>query len=166
MVFHLEEKVRRYNQAVVETSLAMNHAFAPAMTNPEKARQLGVAVYQTMYGPRERTFHEAFAQAKVQRVLSSIYDMSTHTYEFDGRSIVFRDIATCEVDNPKGPAIIDMTDFRNIVSFDTDEYGDVRGTTVGIEGSNANEDDGLSPLDESLDMDEAPAYAPSLSPAM
>ena len=166
MVFHLEEKVRRYNPAVVETSLALNHAFAPAMTNPEKARQLGVAVYQNMYGPRERSFHDAFAQAKVQRVLSGIYDMSTHTYEFDGRSIIFRNLETYDVENPKGPAIIDMTDFRNIVSFDTDEYGDARGTTIDIEDTHAVEVDGLLPLDESLDLGEVPAYVPQLSPAM
>ncbi|MCZ7862642.1 hypothetical protein O9X98_14800 [Agrobacterium salinitolerans] len=163
MVFHLEEKVRRYNQAVVETSLALNHAFAPAMTNPEKARQLGVVVYQTMYGPREQTFHDAFAQARVQRVLSSIYDMSTHTYDFDGRSIVFRNLLTDAVENPKGPAIIDMTDFRNIVSFDTDEYGDARGTTVDIE--DASENDEASPLDESLEQEASPVYAPSLPSA-
>lgn len=163
MVFHLEEKVRRYNQAVVETSLALNHAFAPAMTNQERARQLGVAVYQTMYGPRERTFYDAFAQAKVQRVLAGMYDMTTHTYDFDGRSIVFRNLETDEVENPKGPAIIDMTDFRNIVSFDTDEYGDARGTTVDIE--DASEDDQLSPLDESLESEAVPLYASPLPSA-
>ncbi|MBY3433705.1 hypothetical protein HFN89_06030 [Rhizobium laguerreae] len=164
MVFHLEEKVRRYNQAVVETSLALNHAFAPAMTNSEKARQLGVVVYQTMYGPRERTFHDSFAQARVQRVLSGIYNMATHTYDFEGRSIVFRNIETDEVENPNGPAIIDMTDFRSVVSFDTDEYGDARGTTVDM-AATAKDDDEVFHLDESLDADTVPAYSAVLPSA-
>jgi hypothetical protein len=165
MVFHLEEKVRRYNQAVIETSLALNHAFAPAMTNPEKARQLAVAVYQNMYGSRERTFHDAFGQAKVQRVLSSMYDMATHTYEFDGRSIVFRNHGTDEVGNHKGPAIIDMTDFRNIVSFDTDEFGGARGTTVSMDENPENDFDGLLTLDESLELDDLHVHTSHLSPS-
>jgi hypothetical protein len=119
-IFHLEEKVQRYRSAVNRNALVEGHAFAAAMTDQEKAEQLALFVTDHMTGKRSHPFLGAMAMADVQRVLANMYDSATHTYEIDEQTITFRDLETDEVDNPYGPAIIDMSDFRNVVSYTID----------------------------------------------
>lgn len=115
-IFHLEEKVRRYRPAVNMTGLVEGHAFSAAMTDQEKAEQLALYISEHMSGKRMRSFGEALGMADVQRVLSRMYDMSTHTYDADGQVIQFRSYETGKIENPLGPAVVDMTDFRRVVA--------------------------------------------------
>lgn len=117
-IFHLEDKVRRYRAAQNLTGLVEGHAFASAMTDQEKAEQLSLYVGEHMSGKRQRSFEAALGMADVQRVLSRMYDIETHTYDIDGQVIRFfrLDDETETPDNPLGPAEIDMSDFRNVIA--------------------------------------------------
>ncbi len=113
-IFHLEEKVHRFRPAVNLTALVHGHAFSSAMTDQEKGEQLGQYISDQMNGKRERSFMEALGTPEVQRVLSSMYDPMTHIYDPEDRIIWIRSLETGEIDNPHGPAEIDMTDFARI----------------------------------------------------
>ncbi|MCV9964817.1 hypothetical protein OIU34_23270 [Pararhizobium sp. BT-229] len=139
MVFHLEEKVRRYSPTVNRIALVRGHAFAPALTNNEKAIRVGMYVSGHMYGQKAYSFMESLGMADVQRVLDDVYDRDTHTYEVMDQTLIFRDLATGDVGNPRGPATIDMSDPKNVIAHDV-----VREPAVNRTGYlAANDDEGL-----------------------
>lgn len=128
MVFHLEEKIRRYRPAENITALMNGHAFAPALSDREKAERLAVFISAHMSGKREHSFLEAMGMADVQAVMGSIYDRSTHVYDVRDNVISIISLETREIDNPNGPAVMDLTDFRNVIvdphMMDEDDFAE------------------------------------------
>lgn len=114
IVFSLENDVHRYRIAETMSAPARGSAWAGAMTGEDFADQLAVHIANHMKGKWERSFLEALGMNDVHDILRKLYDDRTHTFTVEGQALKFRDIVTGEIDNPNGPALIDMTDFRSI----------------------------------------------------